>query len=87
MEEWKIERCPNMPEEFERVAPNTYIQRRNIEEEEHEAQDGMPEYTDYVCEYRYISADDYIDILKKQEEKNREDIEFIAIMSEIELEG
>lgn len=47
----------------------------------------MPEYVDYVCESRCISSDDYIDILKEKEAKNREDIEFIAIMSDIELEG
>ena len=47
----------------------------------------MPEYVDYVCESRYISSDDYIDIQKEKEAKNREDIEFIAIMSDIELEG
>lgn len=87
MEGWKEERCPEWPEEFERVAPNTYIQRRNIREDVHESKDGMPEYVDYVCESRYISSDDYIDILKEKEAKNREDIEFIAIMSDIELEG
>lgn len=41
------------------VAPNLYIQRRNITEQEHEAQDDMAAYTDFVCESREITESEY----------------------------
>lgn len=41
------------------MAPNLYIQRRNITEQEHEEKDGMAAYTDFVCESREISVGEY----------------------------
>lgn len=41
------------------MAPNLYIQRRNIEQQEHEEKDGMAAYTDYVCESREITVSEY----------------------------
>lgn len=55
MKQWTEERCAERPEELQLVAPNLYIQRRNITEQEHEEQDGQPAYTDFVCESREIT--------------------------------
>lgn len=49
------------------MAPNLYIQRRNITTQEHEEQDGMAAYTDYVCESREITESEY-EMLKSIEE-------------------
>ena len=53
------------------VAPNLYIQRRNIEQQEHEERDGMAAYTDYVCESREITESEY-EMLKSIEEISTE---------------
>lgn len=53
------------------VAPNLYIQRRNITAQEHEARDEMAAYTDYVCESREITESEYA-MLKSIEEINTE---------------
>lgn len=44
-----------------------YIQRRNIQQEEHPEQEGMAAYTDYVCESREITESEYA-MLKSIEE-------------------
>ena len=49
------------------MAPDTFIQRRNIQQEEHPERDGMAAYTDYVCESREISVGEY-EMLKSIEE-------------------
>ncbi len=59
MKEWKEERCATQPEELELIADGVYIQRRNIEEVEHEATEEMDAYTDYACESREISVSEY----------------------------
>ena len=53
------------------MAPNLYIQRRNIEQQEHEELDGMAAYTDYVCESREITESEY-EMLKSIEEISTE---------------
>lgn len=53
------------------MAPNLYIQRRNIEQQEHEEWDGMAAYTDYVCESREITESEY-EMLKSIEEISTE---------------
>ena len=53
------------------MAPNSYIQRRNIEQQEHEERDGMAAYTDYVCESREITESEY-EMLKSIEEISTE---------------
>ena len=53
------------------MAPNLYIQRRNIEQQEHEEKDGMAAYTDYVCESREITESEY-EMLKSIEEISTE---------------
>ncbi len=53
------------------MAPNLYIQRRNITEQEHEEKDGMAAYTDYVCESREITESEY-EMLKSIEEISTE---------------
>lgn len=49
------------------VAPDTFIQRRNIQPEEHEATDQQAAYTDFVCDSREISVGEY-EMLKSIEE-------------------
>lgn len=53
------------------VAPNLYIQRRNIKAQEHEEKDGMAAYTDFVCESREITESEY-EMLKSIEEISTE---------------
>lgn len=53
------------------MAPNLYIQRRNIEQQEHEERDGMAAYTDYACESREITESEY-EMLKSIEEISTE---------------
>lgn len=59
MKQWTEERCSTKPEELQLVAPNLYIQRRNIAEQVHEETEEMPAYTDYVCESREITESEY----------------------------
>jgi hypothetical protein len=67
MKQWSEERCAQQPKELELVAQDTYIQRRNITPVDHEEQDGMPAFTDYICESREISVSEY-EMLKSIEE-------------------
>ena len=71
MNEWRKERCASQPEELQIVADGIYIQRRNIREVEHEADEdaGIEAYTDWECESREISVSDY-QMLKSFEEIN-----------------
>ena len=48
------------------IAPGLYMQRRNIEKVEHEA-NNMPAYADYKCESRKITESEY-QMLKSVEE-------------------
>ena len=67
MKAWKEERSAERPSELQLISPETYIQRRNIEEEQHEATEDMEAYTDYVCESRIITVSEY-EMLKSIEE-------------------
>ena len=68
MTQWKEERCAERPQELQLIAqPDLYMQRRNIEEQHHDEQDGMPEHTDYVCESREITESE-LEMLKSVEE-------------------
>ena len=71
MKQWAEERSEKRPAELQLVAPNLYIQRRNITAQEHEERDGMAAYTDYVCECREITESEYA-MLKSIEEINTE---------------
>ena len=71
MKQWTEERSEHRPQELQLVAPNLYIQRRNIEQQEHEERDGMAAYTDYVCESREITESEY-EMLKSIEEISTE---------------
>ena len=67
MKAWKEERSAERPSELQLISPETYIQRRNIEEEHHEATEDMEAYTDYVCESRIVTVSEY-EMLKSIEE-------------------
>ena len=67
MKQWTEERSAQRPAELQLVAPNLYIQRRNITAQEHEEQDGMAAYTDYVCESRGLTESEY-EVVKSIEE-------------------
>lgn len=64
---WKKERCSEKPRELQIAAPGIYIERKNIEEVEHEAAGGMDACTDYECDSREISFEEY-QMLKSIEE-------------------
>jgi len=59
MKQWQEELCQQQPEELELVAPDIYIQRRNIEKVEYEETGETAAYTGYKCESREISASEY----------------------------
>ena len=59
MKEWSKERCSEKPEQLQLVAPDTYIERKDIVEVRHEETDYMPAYTDYECMSREISVSEY----------------------------
>ena len=59
MKEWSKERCSEKPEQLQLVAPDTYIERKDIVEVQHEETEDMPAYTDYECMSREISVSEY----------------------------
>jgi hypothetical protein len=59
MKQWKEERCSVRPEALQLIADDIYIQRRNIEEMNHEATDEQEAYTEYICESREITVSEY----------------------------
>lgn len=59
MQDWKKEVSAHQPSPLEIVAPDTYIQRKDIMTVEHEATDERDAYTDYECMSREISFSEY----------------------------
>ena len=59
MQDWKKEVSAHQPSQLEIVAPDTYIQRKDIMTVEHEATDERDAYTDYECMSREISFSEY----------------------------
>ena len=59
MQGWKKEHCSEQPEELQLIAPNLYMQRKNIEKIEHEKTETTEAYTEYVCECREITESEY----------------------------
>ena len=59
MKEWSKERCSEKPEQLQLIAPDTYIERKDIVEVQHEETEDMPAYTDYECMSREISMSEY----------------------------
>lgn len=61
MKDWTQERCSSRPDELQVIAPGLFIQRRNIKEVSHEADEeaGTEAYTEYVCESREITESEY----------------------------
>ncbi len=59
MKNWKEEHLSSQPDALQQIAQGLYIERRNIREVTHEAADDMEAYTDWVCESRIISVDEY----------------------------
>ena len=69
MQDWKKEVSAHQPSPLEIVAPDTYIQRKDIMAVEHEATDERDAYTDYECMSREISFSEY-NMLKSIEQIN-----------------
>lgn len=59
MKEWKTERCAERPPEVQVIAPGLYMERRNIRQVEHVETEDTEAYTDYECECREITVDEY----------------------------
>lgn len=61
MKDWTQERCSERPDELQVIAPGLFMQRRNIQKVEHEADEtaGLEAYTEYVCESREITEGEY----------------------------
>lgn len=73
MKQWSEERCAQRPEELQVIAPGLYMQRRNIQEVSHEADEtpGKDAYAEYVCESREITESEYA-MLESIEQINTE---------------
>ena len=78
MKQWTKERSASKPADLQLVAPDTYIQRRNIQQEERAATEETAAYTDYVCESREIPVSEY-EMLKSIEEIRTEEAVTAAI--------
>lgn len=86
MNEWKTERCSEKPLELQVIAKNLYMQRRNIHEVQHEATEGVEAYTDWECECREITFEEYHNMITDDAiEQNKADIAYIAMCADIEL--
>ena len=59
MKEWSKEICSEKPEELQLIAPDTYIERKDIVAVEQEETEDMPAYTNYECMSREISMSEY----------------------------
>ena len=59
MKNWQEEHCAERPEELQLIAPDLYMERRNIRKVEHEAEDGRDAYEEFVCESREITVSEY----------------------------
>lgn len=59
MTNWSEDICSEKPQELTMASPNSYIQRRNIQEVEIPAEGDMSGYTQWVSECRIISIDEY----------------------------
>lgn len=57
---WREETLSRLPQQFEQLNSNQYIQRKNIHLDETPKEDGMEESEpSYICESRVISKADY----------------------------
>jgi len=72
MKEWKKERCASKPDELQLIAPDLYMERKNIVEVEHEGVEGEDPYTDWECDSREITVSEY-EMLKSIEGINTQD--------------
>lgn len=59
MTDWKEEHSSKRPDSLEVIAPGIYMQRQNIREVTVEATEQMEAYTEYVCECRKMTFDEY----------------------------
>lgn len=59
MKAWSQELCAEKPEELQLVAPDTYLQRKDIEEYQEQEKDGMPAHSGWKCMSREISVSEY----------------------------
>lgn len=77
MKAWKQERCSEQPEELQDIGGGLYMERRNITAENHEADEaaGVEAYTDYVCESREITQDEYNMLKSINEHSDQETID------------
>lgn len=67
MTDWTEERCSSQPDEVQAISSGKIIQRRNIEKVDHAEENGMPAYTEYVCESRKMTVAEYA-MLKAEEQ-------------------
>lgn len=56
---WKKEICATQPVELQVIAPNLYMERKNIHKVEHEANEGQDAYISWESDSREISMSDY----------------------------
>ena len=57
------------------MAPNIFIQRRNITEQHHVEKDGMEKFTDFVCESREITESELAMLQSFEEIQTEKEVE------------
>ena len=67
MKNWREEHCSSEPSELQSIAPGLFMQRKDIHKVEHEESEGMPGFTEWVCECREITESE-LNMLKAIEE-------------------
>ena len=82
MTNWTEDRFTNdvLAIPFQKISPETWMQRRNIQLVTDE-QWG----TYYTCESRTITNDEYIEYLSDLNNKNTADIDYLAMMVDVEI--
>ena len=84
--EWRVERSSGKPEQFQQLADDVWIQRRNIRKAA-DLEDGSD--GGYECESRRISTDVYEDLIEEMQSPTMESMmqELSGIEAEQAMQG
>ena len=75
MKEWTKEICSEKPEELQLIAPDVYIQRKNIVKVKHNESEVSNAYESYECMSREISISEYNMLMSITEIRTNEAID------------
>lgn len=83
MTNWVEEYCSVQPDEVQSIAPDRLIQRKDIKEIKHEAEDDRPAWREFVCLSRTLSTSEYTEILKEKAEATDAYIDMVLNTEEV----